>query len=87
MAQNRIKKMLKKKINRVLFIGSKPLGLRVLNEIYSLSPETLIGVLTINDTNDTRNVFNGFQKVVFSSEEARRLCFFRARHIETNLSS
>lgn len=49
------------RINRVLFMGSKQLGLRVLQEMYSLSPETLIGVLTIDDSNDTRTVFSGFQ--------------------------
>lgn len=48
------------KINRVLFIGSKQLGLRVLNEIYSLSPDKLIGILTIDDSPDTRSVLNDF---------------------------
>lgn len=54
------------KIERVLFIGSKQLGLRVLEEIYVLSPDSLIGILTIDDTNDTRTMFGGFQ--TFSSE-------------------
>jgi methionyl-tRNA formyltransferase len=49
------------KISRVLFIGSKQLGLRVLQEIYLLSPATLIGVLTIDDTCDTRSKFTDFQ--------------------------
>jgi methionyl-tRNA formyltransferase len=56
------------KINRVLFIGSKKLGLRVLQEMYSLSPETLIGILTIDDTNDTRTVFNDFQSFSNTNE-------------------
>jgi len=47
-------------------MGSKQLGLRVLQEMYLLSPETLIGILTINDTNDARTVFNDFQD--FSDE-------------------
>ncbi len=49
------------KINRVLFIGSKQLGLRVLKEMHLLSPETLIGILTIDDSNDTRSVLADFQ--------------------------
>ncbi len=49
------------KISRVLFMGSKQLGLRVLQEMYSLSPATLIGVVTIDDTNDTRTKFTDFQ--------------------------
>jgi methionyl-tRNA formyltransferase len=53
-------------VNRVLFMGSKQLGLRVLREMYSLSPETLIGALTIDDTNDTRTALSGFQS--FSNE-------------------
>jgi len=50
------------KINRVLFIGSKQLGLRVLKLMYSLSPKTLIGILTIDDSDDTRSVFADFQQ-------------------------
>lgn len=49
------------KINRVLFIGSKQLGLRVLKEMYSLSPNKLVGILTIDDSNDTRSMFADFQ--------------------------
>lgn len=47
--------------NRVLFIGSKQLGLRVLQEMRSLAPSVLMGVLTIDDTNDTRTKYNDFQ--------------------------
>ena len=46
-----------RKVNRVLFMGSKRLGLRVLQEMYALSPEKVVGVLTIDDTDDTRSVF------------------------------
>lgn len=49
------------KIKKVLFMGSKQIGLRVLREIHSLSPDTLIGAITFNDTDDTRSVFNGFE--------------------------
>ena len=49
-----------KKIERVLFIGSKQLGLDCLKTIYSQSKETLVGVLTFDDTSDGRSKFNDF---------------------------
>jgi methionyl-tRNA formyltransferase len=49
------------KINRVLFMGSKSLGLRVLKKIHALSPATLIGAVTIDDSKDTRTKFTDFQ--------------------------
>jgi methionyl-tRNA formyltransferase len=49
------------KISRVLFLGSKQLGLRVLQEMHLLSPATLMGVVTIDDTTDTRTKFADFQ--------------------------
>jgi len=45
-------------IKKVLFMGSKRLGLRVLRELRSLSPESLIGALTIDDSEDPRTVLN-----------------------------
>jgi methionyl-tRNA formyltransferase len=48
-------------ISRVLFMGSKQLGLRVLKEMHSLSPTRLIGAVTIDDTDDTRTKFADFQ--------------------------
>jgi methionyl-tRNA formyltransferase len=48
-------------ISRVLFLGSKQLGLRVLREVHSLSPATLIGAVTIDDSSDTRTKFSDFQ--------------------------
>jgi methionyl-tRNA formyltransferase len=58
-----------KNIKRVLFMGSKQLGLRVLQEMHASSPETLIGAVTIDDSKDTRTKFNSF--VVFC--EANKL--------------
>ncbi|MCR5688322.1 MAG: methionyl-tRNA formyltransferase [Lachnospiraceae bacterium] len=40
---------------RVLFIGSKALGLAVLKLMHELSPETLIGCVTIDDSDDGRS--------------------------------
>jgi methionyl-tRNA formyltransferase len=47
-------------INRVVFLGSKDLGLRVLQEIRALSPDTLVGAITIDDRADTRGRFDAF---------------------------
>lgn len=44
--------------NRVLFIGSKQLGLRVLQEMYLLAPDKIIGVLTVDDRDDTRTKYS-----------------------------
>ena len=49
-----------KKIERVLFIGSKQLGLDCLKTMYSQSKETLIGVMTFDDTADIRSKFYDF---------------------------
>lgn len=48
------------KINRVLFMGSKQLGLKILMELYSLEPNKLIGAVTIDDKNDTRTKCDDF---------------------------
>lgn len=50
------------KIDRVLFMGSKQLGLRVLKEMYSLAPGNLIGAATIDDTDDTRTKYDEFRQ-------------------------
>jgi methionyl-tRNA formyltransferase len=55
-------------IDRVLFIGSKQLGLRVLQTMHSLSPDTLIGAMTIDDSQDTRTRFADFR--TFAKENA-----------------
>jgi len=46
--------------NKVLFIGSKASGLKVLKEIYYASPERLIGCVTVDDSNDTRSELRNF---------------------------
>jgi len=47
-----------KSINKVVFIGSKKLGLEVLREMTLLAVDSLIGVITIDDTKDSRSMFN-----------------------------
>ncbi len=49
-----------KKIDRVLFYGSKKLGLQVLKELHRLSPESLMGIVTFDDSADSRTVFKEF---------------------------
>jgi methionyl-tRNA formyltransferase len=47
-------------IQRVLFIGSKPSGLQCLKAMHRLAPSSLQGVLTIDDSNDTRTAYPEF---------------------------
>ncbi|MDD5439333.1 MAG: methionyl-tRNA formyltransferase [Candidatus Omnitrophica bacterium] len=48
-------------IERVLFLGSKPLGLSALEALYRLRPQKLCAVVTIDDTADTRGVLPAFK--------------------------
>lgn len=47
-------------IKKILFIGSKSLGLNFLKMLYDLSKPTEIIALTIDDSKDERSVFNSF---------------------------
>ncbi|MBF0522815.1 MAG: methionyl-tRNA formyltransferase [Candidatus Omnitrophica bacterium] len=58
-------------IKRVLFMGSKDLGLGVLKEMVALSPKTLIGALTIDDKSDCRSALSDFK--VFAKEKNIKL--------------
>jgi methionyl-tRNA formyltransferase len=49
-------------ISKVIFLGSKPLGLRVLKTIFSLRPESLEAIVTFDDTSDMRSDLTGFKK-------------------------
>jgi methionyl-tRNA formyltransferase len=49
-------------IKKVLFLGSKRMGLKCLMKIYSLCPDYLKGAITIDDKNDSRCVLNKFQE-------------------------
>lgn len=48
--------------NRVLFMGSKQLGLRVLKEIHALAPDKLACIVTIDDRSDVRTKFDEFEE-------------------------
>lgn len=45
------------KVKKILFIGSKKIGVTVLEKLYELSPKSIIGIMTIDDSSDTRTVF------------------------------
>lgn len=48
-------------IDKVLFIGSKSLGFKSLQAIYESNKESLLGVLTFDDSNDVRSCFIEYQ--------------------------
>jgi methionyl-tRNA formyltransferase len=62
-------------IERVLFMGSKRLGIRVLEAMHALAPEPLLGVVTIDDAGDGRTALSDFR----SFAAARRLPLHIAR--------
>lgn len=53
-------------INKVVFLGSKSLGLQALKAIYKIRAEALFAIVTIDDTADTRSDLAGFRE--FSCE-------------------
>lgn len=57
-----------KSSERVLFIGSKRLGLRCLQQMYSLGPEYIAGVLTTDDRDDRRSVLKDFEEFAASKK-------------------
>ena len=58
-------------INRVTFIGSKPIGLEALKTMYSLAPDKLHSIITIDDSSDIRCVLMEFKK--FSNQTGVKL--------------
>ena len=66
---------------RVAFVGSKGLGLKVLSVLRALSPDALCGIVTIDDSTDTRTAFTDFQR--FAAEHAVSLhCAKSRKHSE-----
>lgn len=49
------------KIERVMFVGSKKLGLEVLKRMYLIDPDSLVGVITLDDSKDSRSVLEEFR--------------------------
>ena len=48
-------------VKKVLFLGSKPLGLRVLQEIYDINSKKLVRIITFDDSNDQRSCLQEFK--------------------------
>lgn len=46
--------------NKVLFIGSKESGLKVLKEIYKEAADSVVGCVTVDDSDDARSELEGF---------------------------
>jgi len=46
----------------LIFIGSKKLGLEVMKAIFRVAPSNLTGVISFDDSDDTRSVFSDFKK-------------------------
>lgn len=45
---------------RVLFIGSKDTGLKLLKQLFGIAPDKIVGCITVDDSDDTRTVLNHF---------------------------
>jgi len=58
---------------KVAFLGSKRLGLRVLQQIHFLSPESLCCAITIDDRDDVRSEWDGIHKYAEDREIPLRL--------------
>jgi methionyl-tRNA formyltransferase len=61
----------KKIINKVLFIGSKHLGLSCLKIIFSIEPRSLTSIVTLNDTSDVRCKLNEIK--AFAEQKKKKL--------------
>lgn len=58
-------------IQNIVFVGSKPLGLQALKTIYAIRPESILAIVTFDDTADIRSDLEGFKK--FSVETGKPL--------------
>jgi methionyl-tRNA formyltransferase len=65
------------KIKKVLFIGSKPFGLRCFEEMYKIDPQSAIGLVTIDDRMDTRSAFDSFHE--FAGRANLKICVAKNR--------
>ena len=63
--------MMDQTAKRVAFVGSKALGLSVVHAVHQVDPASLCGIVTIDDTQDTRCALEGFRG--FSSKTGKPL--------------
>jgi methionyl-tRNA formyltransferase len=50
-------------VSKVLFIGSKQIGLNVYSRINKLYPDSVLGAVTFDDSNDIRTKFDDFKNI------------------------
>lgn len=72
-------------IQRVAFIGSKDIGLTILKEMHSHASETLVGAITIDDSNDSRSAYAEFDRFAMTKGINLRVAS-RNRHAEELLA-
>ena len=65
-------------IRRVLFMGSKELGLAVLRAIHQASPGSIAGILTLDDSNDHRSALPRFREFAATVNMPLRIAANRA---------
>jgi len=61
-------------MSRVVFVGSKKAGLNILKRMHSLDLNSLIGVITLDDSNDGRSVLCDFQGFCEAEELNLHIC-------------
>jgi len=73
-------------IQKVVFLGSKSLGLQALRAVYDLRPESLLAVITLDDSSDARSDLVGFKE--FAESTAKPLFIAKnSREAETIIQS
>lgn len=60
-------------MKKVVFIGSKKLGISVLEEMYRIAPNNLFGVITIDDSQDIRCALESFRQFSKKSDKPIRV--------------
>lgn len=55
-------------IKKVVFVGSKKLGLNCLKSIYNLKPDVLTDIITLDDSKDSRSILKDFE--AFAKEKS-----------------
>lgn len=58
---------------KVIFVGSKKLGIGVLKTLYDIKPESLCAIITIDDSKDSRCVLDTFVEFAYKTEKPLRI--------------
>ena len=68
-------------MKKAAFVGSKKLGVSVLEKMYQLAPDNLCAIITIDDSFDSRGVLNDYRQ--FSERSGKPLRVI-AKNFELN---